>query len=209
MISCPQMPDTNPTPQFSTAEYQGKPAEKCKFCGQTIAGAYYRVNGSTACSACADRERQGSSGQGDNAFPRSLMLGIVGAAIGLALYATFTILTSIEIGYISLAVGFIVAKAMMMGSGGVGGRKYQVTAVLLTYAAVSLSAIPIAAFLFHAPIGAIPMSELLRLGLTSPFLELQADTSRGVIGLVILLVGMRIAWRMTQGKPQSVVEGPF
>lgn len=64
----------------------------------------------------------------------------------MALYSAFTILTHIEIGYVSLAVGFIVAKAMMMGSNGVGGRKYQITAVLLTYAAVSLSALPIAAF---------------------------------------------------------------
>jgi hypothetical protein len=30
-----------------------------------------------------------------------------------------------------------------MGSGGVGGRRYQVAAVLLTYAAVSMAAIPI------------------------------------------------------------------
>lgn len=200
------MPDT---PQFATAQYQGKPAETCKFCGQTIAGPSYRVNGSTACSACADRARQAAPGQTDTAFPRSLIFGIIGAAIGMALYSAFTILTQIEIGYVSLAVGFIVAKAMMMGSYGVGGRKYQITAVLLTYAAVSFSAIPIAVYLANFPISQIPIAKLIQLGLTSPFLELQADAFRGIIGLVILFVGMRIAWRMTQGKPQAVVEGPF
>lgn len=200
------MPDT---PQFATAEYQGKPAETCKFCGQTIVGPSYRVNGSTACSACADRARQAAPGQTDTAFPRSLLLGIVGAAIGMALYSAFTILTHIEIGYVSLAVGFIVAKAMMMGSNGVGGRKYQITAVLLTYAAVSLSALPIAAFLFNVPINAVPIARLIQIGLTSPFLELQADAFHGAIGLLILFVGMRIAWKMTQGKAQAVVEGPF
>lgn len=200
------MPDT---PQFATAEYQGKPAETCKFCGQTIGGPSYRVNGSTACSACADRARQAAPGQTDTAFPRALLLGIVGAAIGMALYSAFTIITHVKIGYVSLAVGFIVAKAMMMGSNGVGGRKYQITAVLLTYVAVSASTIPIVAFLLNIPVSAIPLARLVQVGLTSPFLELQADAFRGGIGLVILFVGMRIAWKMTQGKAQAVVEGPF
>ena len=35
-------------------------------------------------------------------------------------------------------------KAMHLGSRGVGGRRYQLVAVLLTYLAVSLSAVPIA-----------------------------------------------------------------
>jgi hypothetical protein len=43
----------------------------------------------------------------------------------------------------SLAVGYIVGKAMMKGSAGLGGRRYQVVAVALTYAAVSLSFIPL------------------------------------------------------------------
>ena len=120
----------------------------------------------------------------------------------MALYAGFVILTNIEIGYMSLAVGFIVAKAMMMGSKGVGGRQYQITAAILTYAAVSLSVIPIALYHTKLPLDALPFGELLRIGLTSPFLELQADTFRGVIGLVILFVGINIAWKMTAGKAQ-------
>jgi hypothetical protein len=37
----------------------------------------------------------------------------------------------------------MVGKAMMKGSNGHGGRRYQITAALLTYAAVSMAAIPI------------------------------------------------------------------
>src|SRR5437870_13852045 len=48
---------------------------------------------------------------------------------------------------------------------------------------------------------------LALLGLASPFLELQ-DPIHGVIGLVILFVGIRIAWRMTAGSPIEVL-GPF
>jgi hypothetical protein len=198
-----------PTPQFGTAQYGQAPAQTCKLCGVSISGPSYRINGSPACNACADRARQGAPSQADTAYPRALLLGVVGAVIGLALYAGFTIATHIYIGYVSLAVGFIVAKAMMIGSGGVGGRKYQITAGVLTYAAVSLAWIPISLSLSHVPLDAVPLAKLIQLGLLSPFLELQANTFNGVIGLVILYVGINIAWKMTRGKAQSVVEGPF
>ena len=61
----------------------------------------------------------------------------------MIVYATFTIVTICTIGYIALAVGWLVAKAIMKGSNGIGGRRYQVAAVLLTYAAISLAAVPI------------------------------------------------------------------
>jgi hypothetical protein len=44
-------------------------------------------------------------------------------------------------------------------------------------------------------------------GLASPFLELQ-DPVHGVIGLVILFVGIRIAWSMTAGVKLDIL-GPF
>jgi len=138
----------------------------------------------------------------DGAFPRALLMGLIGAAIGCALYAGFVILTNIEIGYMSLAVGFIVAKLMMVGSKGIGGRQYQITAALLTYLAVSLSIIPIILYETKAPLNLLPWGEIISKGLASPFLVLQADTFRGVIGLVILSVGMNIAWKMTAGKVQ-------
>ena len=48
---------------------------------------------------------------------------------------------------------------------------------------------------------------LVVLGLASPFLQLQTGAS-GVIGLIILLVGMRFAWRMTRGV-QITIDGPY
>lgn len=44
-------------------------------------------------------------------------------------------------------------------------------------------------------------------GLASPFLELQ-DPLHGVIGLVILLIGIRIAWQLT-GAKRPEITGPF
>jgi hypothetical protein len=133
-----------PPPQFGTAEYIESPGrDQCQFCQQPISGQYYRVNGATACSACAEKAITARPAYDHANFIRALFFGVGAAAAGLILYATFEIVTGWIIGYLSLAVGWMVGKAMMKGSNGQGGRRYQVAAVLLTYAAVSLSAIPI------------------------------------------------------------------
>jgi hypothetical protein len=48
---------------------------------------------------------------------------------------------------------------------------------------------------------------LLFAGLASPFLEITEGVS-GLIGLVIIFVGIRIAWKMT-GAPPLEILGPF
>jgi hypothetical protein len=157
----------------------------------------------------------------------------------MAGYAGFTILTGIYIGYVSLAVGWLVGKAIMLGSKGIGGRRYQIAAVILTYAAVSLAAIPIA-ISYHLKAKSQAESvqpqqqqptdaqngppdqtrqepklsfgaailQLLVLGLASPFLEMQ-DPLHGIIGLIILMVGIRIAWQITAGSRRASIEGPY
>ncbi len=60
VLSFPAMADTfnNPTPQFGTAEYIGKPGnDHCQFCHQPIAGNYYRINGAMVCAGCAEKMR--------------------------------------------------------------------------------------------------------------------------------------------------------
>ena len=65
-----------------------------------------------------------------SAFVRGITFGVGGAILGLILYSGFGIVTGIEIGYLSLAVGFIVGKAIRMGSRGIGGRRYQIAVVV-------------------------------------------------------------------------------
>lgn len=132
-------------PQFATAEYSNKAAETvCKACAQKISGAYYRVNGVPACASCAQRLKDQLPQDSHQAFVRGVLLGIGGAIVGFGIYVAFALSTGWMVGYISLLVGYLVGKAMAFGSGGVGGRRYQVVAVLLTYMAVSLAAVPIA-----------------------------------------------------------------
>jgi len=135
-------PDYSLTPpQFETVEYAAAPGN-CVLCNQPIGGQYYRVNGAQACSACVERERTAQKSSNAN-YSRALLFGIGAAILGMIGYATFEIATGWIIGYVSLGVGWLVGKAMLKGSKGFGGRKYQITAALLTYAAVSLAAIPV------------------------------------------------------------------
>jgi len=243
VVSFPAMfdPANTSTPQFGTAEYVGTPgADICHFCKQPTPQQYYRVRGQMACGTCAEIARQETPVDSHSAYGRALLFGIGAAVVGMAGYALLIIiLQGWTIGYMSLGVGYIVGKAMVIGSKGLGGRKYQITAALLTYAAVSIAAVPVQlSFAYkHAhtetkqvqsdqqptvtedqssdqPSPEPRMSfwgvigQLALYGLASPFYDLQNSIS-GVLGLIILFVGIRIAWRITQGQPDLAVTGPY
>jgi hypothetical protein len=134
----------DPTPQFGTVEYGGSPGgDHCQFCHQPIGGSYFRANGAMTCPGCAEKMRGGLAKDTHAAYVRAILFGVGAAILGMILYATFAIVTGIVIGYAALAVGWLVGKAMIKGSNGVGGKRYQIVAVLLTYAAVSTAAIPV------------------------------------------------------------------
>jgi hypothetical protein len=234
-------------PQFATAEYSSSDKEVCKSCNQSLSGSYYRINGSLACANCATQLKSQLPVDTHSAFVRGILFGIGGAILGMVLYSAFGIITGLVIGYLSLAVGWLVGKAIRFGSGGIGGRRYQIAAVALTYFAVSMSAIPMGIYqavkesrerkshlVTSPPSASLPSTSvvpnnpppqsqasankpsmgiatalvgLLFLGLASPILELQNPLS-GAIGIIILLVGIRIAWRLT-AAPQIEILGPF
>ena len=217
------------TPQFATAEYAGQPAAAvCKACAQPLGEQpHYRVNGAQVCARCTQRIKAQMANDSHSAFVRGISFGVGGAVLGFAIYVGFALATGLMAGIVSLAAGFLVGKAIITGSKGARGRRYQIAAVLLTYMAVSLSAVPIAisqqmkqrSAQQHTQAGDPSMAVkpkmsparvigvLTLIGLASPFLAL-ADPARGLIGLVILFVGLRIAWRLTAGRPIDIV-GPI
>jgi uncharacterized membrane protein YgcG len=117
--------------------------ERCRICSNLISGDYFRINGQMACSNCAQQAQAGQPTDSHAAFLRGLLLASGGAVVGLILYSTVAIATGWTIGYLALAVGWLVGKGMIKGSNGLGGRRYQIAAVLLTYAAISLAAVPV------------------------------------------------------------------
>jgi hypothetical protein len=204
-----------PVPQFATAEYAHIPGtERCRICSNLIPGEYYRVNGQMACAVCARQASEGQPSDTHAAFARGLLLGVGGAILGLILYATVTIATGWSIGYVALAVGWLVGKAMIKGSNGIGGRRYQIAAALLTYAAISLASVPMILYYMMkqgrtvtnwAPV----LGRLAVYGIASPFMRFTGRNTFGAaIGLFILFIGLRIAWTMTRAKPLAV-DGPY
>lgn len=190
-------------PQFSRAEYVPG-SQPCGICGKPIGIRSYVVNSVLACRDCAEANNAGPSTDSHAAFVQAVIFGVGAALVGLTFYAGFTIVTHFYFGYVAFAVGWLVAKAMMAGSKGVGGTRYQIVAVILTYAAISLASIPIliTRTIQHSGGAEIDWPSLVSWlavwGIASPFLQLQAGVS-GVIGLVILFAGLRIAYRMTAG----------
>jgi hypothetical protein len=141
-------------------------------------------------------------------FWRGVLFGIGGAIVGAACYGLFIGLTHINIGYLAILVAYLIAKAMTMGSGGQGGRAYQITAVVLTYAAVAAANAGV--FLWESSRAGEHASVLVAVvaGIIHPFFRFQQSIAGGAIGLFILFIGMRAAWRMTSGIP-GAVRHPF
>src|SRR6266700_767233 len=100
--------------------------ERCHICNKITFENYYSVNKRTACPKCAGEAREGLPSDSRAAFARGLALGLVAAALGLMLYASFTIVTNIHIGFIALVIAVIVPIAILKGSNGIGGPRYQI-----------------------------------------------------------------------------------
>lgn len=140
----------------------------------------------------------------DESFAWGIVGGVAGGILGAAVYVAFIQSTNIRIGYLAILVAFLVAKGIMIGSKAKGGFQYQVAAVLMTYGTVSVgNAINI--YLFVTKTRAIDLTpqnilDLFRYGVADPFLRFQSSGPRALIGLLILFVGLRAAWRMTSGN---------
>ncbi len=135
----------------------------------------------------------------------ALLFGVVAAMLGSIAYAAFTIITHIEIGFVALFLGAFIATAMMRGTEGIGGRTYQVIACVLTYLSVCT------AYMLEVLWGAhergrdlshVNYVKLAGFGIAAPFLALENFVS-GAIGLFILFLAIRSAWKVAAGKVPS------
>jgi len=212
--------------------------EPCHICNRVVFETYYYVNNRPACPRCAGEAREGLPTDSRASFVRGLFLGLVAAALGLILYASFTIVTNIHVGFMALAVALIVPAAILKGSNGIGGTRYQIAAVLLTYFAISLSAVPVKVvdvFEHHfqkvaaqkgvstAGDHAVTQSPAdlpsIETRLQSAALKLTVlglaspfleihDPLHGLLDLVILIVALRIAYQLAAERPLEV-DGPY
>lgn len=161
-------------------------------------------------------------------YLRSLVAGIAAALAASFAYLLFAATTGLPSGYLSLGAGLLIAKAVKTSARGQSGRKFQLTAALLTYLVVAIVTVPVAAISSPSPAASAPavstapigvafsahlaetaaltmeprIAEQLMASLLSPFLQLR-NPVRGAIDLVILFAGLSIAWRKSTVTPKG------
>jgi hypothetical protein len=182
-------------------------AQHCKLCGTPLSNEYYRIRGRPACSGCAALAQNGLPATNRAAFERAFLFGSGAAIVGLIAFIALTLATGTDqyAIFVALVVGYLIAKAMKFGSGGLGGRSYQVAAVLLTYLSIAF------AQGLNRGLGSLEQVSTsqvfwgLLLGIAFPFSEFGVH---GIVSLVTLFAGLVIAWRGVAAKPVKV-DGPF
>jgi hypothetical protein len=193
--------------QFDAAEPVTTSAPSaCAACNRALADSYHTVNAKLLCEACRRRlESEWTGGAGATNFGRALLFGIGAAAVGAGIYYAVRALTGYEIGLIAILVGFLVGRAVAVGSGGRGGLRYQVTAVALTYCSIVATYVPLIA---DAGEGDAPPLMLFAVALALPVIEPFVSAGNGIIGLLIIGFALFEAGRQTRAV-KMVFAGPF
>jgi hypothetical protein len=127
------------TLQFDRAESAGGPS--CGQCRTVLHEHYFQAGGAMLCEGCTGSLQRLLAGEGSSAgrFLRAFFLGVGAMLAGAIGYGLWMGLTHSEFALVTIAIGWLVGKAVRRGSGGRGGWRYGLLAVVLTYCAISLS----------------------------------------------------------------------
>lgn len=210
---------------FDKAKFDesGSPSLSCAFCKRDVFGTYYEINGQTACEQCRFKvESTRTEGSPLGRAVRALLGGAVGGIVGAGIYYAVLALTGYEIGLVAIVVGLLVGFGVRWGSGGVGGRRYQVLAAAITYVAIVSTYIPFFVEEFQKQNEAtetaavepevevtagtflLALAAVILFVLASPFLA----GIQNVIGILIIGFALYEAWRVNAHTPLQI-EGPF
>jgi hypothetical protein len=121
----------------------------CTVCKTPLRTQYYHVAEQPACATCkeaVERSNQAAAAQvrSPGTMARAFLFGLGAAIAGAILYYGVIEITGWEIGLVAIVIGFMVGWAVQKATRNVGGRRYQILAVVLTYFAVGLAYTPFA-----------------------------------------------------------------
>jgi hypothetical protein len=134
--------------QFSTAEPAAadgvdvSAGQDCVVCKQPIHSTYFAVGDKILCPACCELVTAPPTGSGLGRFLKAACLGFGAGLLGAILWFAIRRMANLEIGLIAILVGLMVGMAVRRGSGGRGGRRYQVLAVVITYCCIAVNYMP-------------------------------------------------------------------
>lgn len=190
--------------QFQKAEFADS-TPNCSACKVSIKGPYYQLAAQKICAACAELARINQQRPPNSAVLRGTIFGAGMAAVCSAGYAAIVMVTGMELALVAIAVGFMVGRAVRRGSDGLGGRRCQAAAVVLTYLAITMSYIPL--MVRDAAVKDVTAAAYMAVALFYPLLAL-TDGVSGILGIVIIAFGLMQAWKQTARDPR-VITGPF
>jgi hypothetical protein len=141
------MGDVDPGLRFDRAEYSGRgvgtSAAPCGICKRPIEGQYWKCQGHLVCGSCRPvlATKLATMASGGSLGKALVQGGGMAVLCGIG-YAIFSAVTKMELALITIGIGFLVAKAVRKASGGIGGRRFQVLAVALTYLGSTMGYMP-------------------------------------------------------------------
>jgi hypothetical protein len=133
----PSRPTAASPLKFDATVEQPLSESVCAACGAALRATYHMLGDSMICGRCRGQHETAMGGAGAHRFARALLFGVGAAIVGAAIYYAILAVTGYSIGIIAIFVGYLVGRAVNVGSKGKGGRKYQLLAALLTYFAMS------------------------------------------------------------------------
>lgn len=138
------------------------------------------------------------------AFPMALLFGAGAAVAGAAAYAAIS-MTGFMVSIVAIGIGYVVAKAMMTATRGIGGRPYQIAAVALTYFSCTFGSLCGSLLREHVSLLVLlqpaNLVQVVSYVLFGPLLRLMNSPLWAAMGLLILFYGLRTAWQMAAGVP--------
>ncbi len=115
----------------------------CGACQGPLKGQYWQWQKQMLCAGCRERfaGELAASQSAASLGAAALRGGAVALGCGIA-YAIFVAATDIQFALITIGIGFLIAKVVRKASRGIGGRRFQVLAVVLTYLASAMGYAP-------------------------------------------------------------------
>jgi len=127
--------------QFDKAEIS---TLKCEACKTPIQDRYFRLQQKKICQTCRDGvAQQLAGGSGLKRFMKATLYGSLAGLAGAGIYWAILEFTGLQIGLISILVGYMVGRAVFVGSEQRGGLGYQFLAVFITYTAIVSAYVPL------------------------------------------------------------------
>lgn len=188
---------------FETADFQdqGQATASCVVCKTPIATSYWEANGQLVCERCRHALEQEFGGKvGAGLYLRGALLGGGAALVGAIGWNVMREELKSEWGIIAIAIGWLVGKAVSIGTRRRGGPPARAMALGFAYLAMT------SPYLLGELLGAPPGEEAAAFGraLIGPFTEGFSN----IIGIAILAFGLLQAWQ-TSAPVSLEIRGPF